>query len=101
VPYAIDFMNPAPDLDINSLTPHYFNWAVEHMADMAIRLAQNPQEQKPAFFGDGGGGADGGTRSRTRKQPSDSDADAMRATSNAKSASASPSASEPTRSRKS
>ena len=28
VPYAIDFMNPAPDMDINSLTPHYFEWAV-------------------------------------------------------------------------
>ena len=40
VPYAIDFMNPAPDMDINSLTPHYFDWAVKHMADMAIRLAQ-------------------------------------------------------------
>lgn len=39
VPYAIDFMNPAPDLDVNSLTPHYFAWAVTHMADMAIRLA--------------------------------------------------------------
>ena len=40
VPYAIDFMNPAPDMDINSLTPHYFEWAVKQMADMAIRLAQ-------------------------------------------------------------
>ena len=39
VPYAIDFMNPAPDMDINSLTPHYFAWALTHMADMAIRLA--------------------------------------------------------------
>lgn len=39
VPYAIDFMNPAPDMDINSLTPAYFEWVVEHMADMAIRLA--------------------------------------------------------------
>ncbi len=45
VPYAIDFMNPAPDLDINSLTQFYFNWAVEHMADMAIRLAKNPRRQ--------------------------------------------------------
>src|SRR3954470_6785834 len=26
VPYAIDFMNPAPDMDVNSLTPHYFEW---------------------------------------------------------------------------
>jgi len=39
VPYAIDFMNPAPDFDINSLTPTYFDWAVQHMADLAIELA--------------------------------------------------------------
>jgi len=45
VPYAIDFMNPAPDMDVNSLTPHYFDWVVKHMADMAIRLAKNPQPQ--------------------------------------------------------
>ncbi len=44
VPYAIDFMNPAPDFDINSLTPEYFDWAVAHMADLVIRLAQNPRE---------------------------------------------------------
>jgi len=45
VPYAIDFMNPAPDMDVNSLTPEYFNWAVQHMADMAIRLAKQPRPQ--------------------------------------------------------
>jgi len=45
VPYAIDFMNPAPDMDIYSLTPHYFEWAVTHMADMAIRLALEPRPQ--------------------------------------------------------
>lgn len=39
VPYAIDFMNPAPDFDLNSLTPTYFEWAVQHMADLAIELA--------------------------------------------------------------
>jgi hypothetical protein len=39
VPYAIDFMNPAPDFDVNSLTPEYFEWVVQHMADLAIRLA--------------------------------------------------------------
>jgi hypothetical protein len=50
VPYAIDFMNPAPDMDVNSLTPHYFDWAVKRMADMAIRLARNPQPQRPQFF---------------------------------------------------
>lgn len=45
VPYAIDFMNPAPDMDVNSLTPFYFDWVVKHMADMAIDLAQNPRPQ--------------------------------------------------------
>ena len=40
VPYAIDFMNPAPDFDINSLTPEYFEWVVKHMADLVIRLAK-------------------------------------------------------------
>jgi hypothetical protein len=45
VPYAIDFMNPAPDMDVNSLTPHYFEWVVNGMADMAIRLAHDPRPQ--------------------------------------------------------
>jgi hypothetical protein len=45
VPYAIDFMNPAPDMDVNSLTPFYFDWMVKHMADMVIRLAQDPRPQ--------------------------------------------------------
>jgi hypothetical protein len=38
-------MNPAPDMDINSLTPHYFDWAVKGMADLVIRLAK---EKKPS-----------------------------------------------------
>jgi len=42
VPYAIDFMNPAPDMDVNSLVGPYFDWVVTHMADMAIRLALDP-----------------------------------------------------------
>lgn len=49
VPYAIDFMNPAPDMDINSLTPTYFDWAVKEMADMAIRLAKRPRRQSRAL----------------------------------------------------
>lgn len=52
VPYAIDFMNPAPDMDINSLTPHYFEWAVRAMADMAIRLAQAPRRPPDAARGE-------------------------------------------------
>ena len=46
VPYAIDFMNPAPDMDINSLTPHYFEWAVKAMADLCIEMAFNPKPQR-------------------------------------------------------
>lgn len=45
IPYAIDFMNPAPDMDIYSLTPTYFEWAVTHMADLAIKLAKEPRRQ--------------------------------------------------------
>jgi hypothetical protein len=44
VPYAIDFMNPAPDMDVNSLTPEYFQWVVTHMADMSIALAKKPRK---------------------------------------------------------
>ncbi len=47
VPYAIDFMNPAPDMDINSLTPDYFAWTVTHMADMAVRLALESKPPRP------------------------------------------------------
>lgn len=45
IPYAIDFMNPAPDMDIYSLTPLYFEWAVNNMADMLIDLALHPRPQ--------------------------------------------------------
>jgi hypothetical protein len=54
VPYAIDFMNPAPDMDVNSLTPEYFAWVVEQMADMAVRLASEARdaaEGRPAGAG--------------------------------------------------
>jgi len=53
IPYAIDFMNPAPDMDIYSLTPHYFEWAVQSMADMAISLAKSPRPQGKDLRWDG------------------------------------------------
>jgi hypothetical protein len=43
VPYAIDFMNPAPDMDVNSLGEEFYRWCVTHMADMCIRLAHAPR----------------------------------------------------------
>ncbi len=45
VPYAIDFMNPAPDMDVNSLGYEFHRWCVTHMADMCIRLARQPRSQ--------------------------------------------------------
>lgn len=45
VPYAIDFMNPAPDMDVNSLMQPYFDWVVQRMADMVIRLATGGRRQ--------------------------------------------------------
>jgi hypothetical protein len=45
IPYAIDFMNPAPDMDVNSLTPAYFEWCVTKMADMVIDMALHPKPQ--------------------------------------------------------
>jgi hypothetical protein len=52
IPYAIDFMNPAPDMDVNSLTPHYFDWAVKGMADLVIRLAKQPRTPRDPRAGD-------------------------------------------------
>ena len=45
VPYAIDFMNPAPDMDIISTGNDYHRWCVEHMADLCIHLAKEPASQ--------------------------------------------------------
>ncbi len=43
VPYAIDFMNPAPDMDVNSLGYEFHRWCVEGMADLCIGLALEPR----------------------------------------------------------
>ena len=50
IPYAIDFMNPAPDMDIYSLTPAHFEWVVSSMADMAIRFAKEPRKPSKAAW---------------------------------------------------
>ncbi len=44
VPYAIDFMNPAPDAGLESVGPQNFKWIVEAVADMAIERALRPSE---------------------------------------------------------
>jgi len=44
IPYAIDFCNPAPDADINSVGKENFDWVVETSAAYAIERAQGIQE---------------------------------------------------------
>jgi glutathione synthase/RimK-type ligase-like ATP-grasp enzyme len=48
IPYAIDFMNSAPDFDISSLTEKYFPWVVKAMADMLIQRASESSTNRPA-----------------------------------------------------
>ena len=42
IPYAIDFMNSAPDFDISSLGERYFGWVVDKMANYVIQVALDP-----------------------------------------------------------
>ncbi len=42
VPYAIDFMNPAPDAELRSVGPANFEWIVSAVADLAVRKALAP-----------------------------------------------------------
>ena len=46
VPMAIDFCNPAPDADINSVGPENFEWVVETAATYAIEKAKAHKDGK-------------------------------------------------------
>jgi len=46
IPYAIDFLNPAPDADYHSVGADNFQWVVNAVADLAVRAAQS--EANPA-----------------------------------------------------
>jgi hypothetical protein len=43
VPYAIDFMNPAPDADLHSVGQANFDWIVGRDAELAVKKALDPQ----------------------------------------------------------
>ena len=47
IPYAIDFMNPAPDAGLESVGADNFRWIVDSVAAMAVRRAQEPVETRP------------------------------------------------------
>jgi hypothetical protein len=39
VPYAIDFLNPAPDAEITSVGQENFDWIVNAVAEMTVKMA--------------------------------------------------------------
>jgi len=47
VPYAIDFMNPAPDAGLESVGLENFNWIVEAVAELALDRAMKPVAPLP------------------------------------------------------
>lgn len=47
IPIAIDFCNPAPDADKNSVGDENFEWIVEHSAKLAIEKAKEYKPGKP------------------------------------------------------
>jgi hypothetical protein len=46
VPYAIDFLNPAPDFERDRITDFYFDMVVQRMAELVIDRARNGQPQQ-------------------------------------------------------
>jgi hypothetical protein len=55
IPYAIDFMNPAPDADLHSVGEANFEWIVSEVAALAIAKAKKtpevPELRWSAFLG--------------------------------------------------
>ncbi len=47
IPYAIDFMNCAPDADVHSVGEENFRWIVDAMAEYLMELARHPRPWEP------------------------------------------------------
>jgi glutathione synthase/RimK-type ligase-like ATP-grasp enzyme len=71
IPYAIDFLNPAPDAEATSVQPENFEWVLEHAAKYLIELAQEgrkiPTEYTWSEFLAGGGSTKTSAKSATKK----------------------------------
>jgi len=54
VPYAIDFMNPAPDAELQSVGEFYHNWVTEAVTNMVFKrlseTADRPRYRWDAFL---------------------------------------------------
>lgn len=46
IPYAIDFMNPAPDADYHSVGEENFQWIVQAMSELLVKKARAPRKKK-------------------------------------------------------
>jgi hypothetical protein len=70
IPYAIDFMNPAPDADLHSVGKESFDWIVDKVAKLAVQKAQNPIKPElrwASLLGSGASKAKSPTRPSTTK----------------------------------
>jgi hypothetical protein len=50
IPYAIDFMNPAPDADVHSVGQENFDWIVNTVAELAVKRAQSNAPAASGFL---------------------------------------------------
>ena len=75
IPYAIDFLNPAPDADVASVGPENFEWVLEHASKWLIERvkadAPPANDYRWQTFLSGGNGRSDGRRAadRPRKLP--------------------------------
>ncbi len=75
IPYAIDFMNPAPDADVSSVGQANFDWIVNQVADLAMEKARKhtgkaPEYRWSAFLGGPSDASANGKRPSVRKTSS-------------------------------
>ncbi|HEV7645705.1 MAG TPA: hypothetical protein VGO50_17330 [Pyrinomonadaceae bacterium] len=49
IPYAIDFMNPAPDAEIASVGEYNHNWVINELSDFLIRKLSSPADTTPHY----------------------------------------------------
>ena len=49
VPYAIDFLNPAPDADVQSVGRENFEWVLEHAAKWLIERVQQGPDRRAQY----------------------------------------------------
>ena len=45
IPYAIDFMNPAPDAELASVGEFYHNWVTKAVTDLVFRRLEEPRAE--------------------------------------------------------